>query len=352
MSELDILDYRKVSDEVMNYIRMIAVNAINNKSYSVSDVANFLGVSVSAVYAWLEKYLLDGKEGLRSKDAPGKKPIISEYIEEWLKDTILESTPKDFGFDTEFWNCSILADLIKINFDLEVSISSISRHLKKIGLSYQRPGYRSTEQSEDKIQTFLKHKFPRIQRLAKKIDADIGFEDESGVKVSECKGKTWGVKGCTPQVYVPLKRGGYNVLSYITNQGVLQYSVTDKNIDSDKFISFLKQIIRNRSRPLILIIDRASFHTSKKVRDFVRSHRHQIRIFFLPTHSPQLNPDEKVWNDIKNNRLRKSPSKTKQELKQKLYRALRRLQNNTSRVASFFMDKETKYASLTPDLIA
>jgi transposase len=212
-----------------------------------------------------------------------------------------------------------------------------------MGLSYQKPLYRAAEQDPDEVDHFLNEKFPKIQKLAKNIDADIAFEDETGVGISDHAGMTWGEVGKTPEVVKPQKRGGYNVLSIATAQGELHYSIRDDRINSKSFIAFLRQILSGRKRPLILLLDRASFHGSKKVREYVRAHRSQIRIFFLPRYSPEMNPDEQVWNQIKNNDLRKRYIETKKKLKKKLRSALKRLQMNTEKVMSFFRLRDTKY---------
>ena len=86
-------------------------------------------------------------------------------------------------------------------------------------------------------------------------------------------------------------------------------SATDDHINSQRFIAFLKQLIRGRTRPRILVLDHASFHGPKRVRDFVRAHRTQIRVFFLPRPAPEYNPDEQVWEEIKVNRIGKQPVK-------------------------------------------
>jgi len=70
---------------------------------------------------------------------------------------------------------------------------------------------------------------------------------------------------------------------------------------------FLKTYTCKRGRPLILLVDHATFHGSKQVRDFVRAHRSQLRVFFLPKRAPEFNPDEQVWNEIKNNRIADIP---------------------------------------------
>ena len=73
----------------------------------------------------------------------------------------------------------------------------------------------------------------------------------------------------------------------------------DENINGEVFIDFLKQLIQGRQCPLILWVDHAIFHSSKAVRNFVRAHRSQLRLFFLPKRAPELNPDEQVGNEIK-----------------------------------------------------
>ena len=95
---------------------------------------------------------------------------------------------------------------------------------------------------------------------------------------------------------------------------------------------------------MILLADRASFHKSKKVREFVRCNRTKLRMFFLPKYSPELNPDEQVWEEIKDNRLGRQQIKNKADLKSRLNSALRSLQKTVNRVVSFFRLPETRYA--------
>ena len=61
---------------------------------------------------------------------PGAEPLITVKIEEWLKNTILDSTPVKFGYDTNLWTCTIIANLLKQEFNIDVSDSTIRLHLK------------------------------------------------------------------------------------------------------------------------------------------------------------------------------------------------------------------------------
>jgi transposase len=178
-----------------------------------------------------------------------------------------------------------------------------------------------------------------------KIGADIGFEDEAGIDLREHSGKTWGARGVRPDVRVTGTRGRLNVLSVVTAEGKLNYHVTEKNINSAEYIEFLKQLIKERKRPIILIVDRASFHRSDMTRAFVCRHRHQLRLCYLPAYSPQINPDEHVWEEIKDKKLGRQSIKNKRDLKIRLHSALKSLQNRVERVKSFFHLPETQYAA-------
>ena len=231
-------------------------------------------------------------------------------------------------------------------FGIWVSDSTVALHLHRMKLSGQVPCYRAQEQDPDQVDDFLDHKFPMIQKLAEKIGADIGFEDEAGVGVMTRSGRTWGEVDDPPVVPVVTQRGGYHVLSIITATGESHYAVEEQSIDGERYVEFLQKVLRERTRPLIVIADNASYHRSAEVRQFVLEHRKQIRMFFLPTYSPELNPDEQVWNEIKHRKLEKQPIKSKFDLKRRLYAELESLQQKVERIKSFFQLPDTRYAAI------
>lgn len=337
-------DARKIPDEAMDYIRKIAIKAIKELGYSPELVAKIFDISRSCIYEWLKKFDEGGYDALNTHKAPGMAAIITPEMENWLKEIVVGSTPEEHGYDTQLWTCEILANLLKDQFNVYVQPATVNQHLKKIGLSYQKPSYRPAEQSCDEVARFINEKYPRIQKLAAKINADIYFEDESRVDLRQHSGRTWGAVGQTPEVSVTGKRGNYNILSVVSSDGKLRFSIKDETINSDVFIEFLKQLLRGRDKPIILIVDRVSFHKSKKVRHFVRQHRKQIRIYFLPKYSPELNPTEQVWEEVKDNHLGRQPIKNKLDLGRRARSALKSLQRNCIRIMSFFNLPETQYA--------
>jgi transposase len=336
-------DARLIPDGVMPYLRKIAVRNVVERRYSPDATANFLGVSRTSVYQWLNWYKEGGYDALETRTAPGAEPRITPDLDIWLQEVVLHGNPSTYGYDTDLWTCQMLADILKKEFGVVVGASAVDAHLIRLGLSYQKPQYVARERNAAEVERFLHIKFPLIQRVAERIGAEIAFEDESGVDVTDRSGRTWGLIGHPPVIQASGQRGRVNVFSLVTREGLLKYKVTEATINSDAYIGFLESVLKDRTRPIVLLLDNARFHNSKAVRDFVRNHRALIRVFFLPRYSPEYNPAEQVWSEIKGNKIGRQPIYSREDLKSKLQSALEALASNTSRVMSFFGLSTTEY---------
>jgi transposase len=336
-------DARKIPDDVMNYLRRIAVYAVIDRHLNPERIANVFNISRSCIYEWIRWYRDGGDDALDTRHAPGAFPVMTSEIDCWLKDTILKKTPEDFGYETNLWTLKIIAAVLKEKFGIHVYESTVANHLHRMKLSCQVPEHRVRERNPFQIAYYLNKKWPKIQMLADKMGADIGFEDEAGIAMMTRSGRSWGAVNTPPIVPATDRRGGYNVLSAITTTGRIYYKIKDEHVDSDIYIEFLEMILREQKRPIILIVDRASFHRSKKVREFLRAHRCKIRMLFLPAHAPELNPAEQVWNEIKYRKLGRQPIVDKIDLRARMGILFQELKKNTVKILSFFHLKNTKY---------
>jgi transposase len=121
-------DARKIPDQVMSYVRRSAVCAVEEKHYSPEEAADFLGISRSSIYEWIHKYREEGEEALDTQKAPGAPLVMTPEIDEWLRKTILTSTPEAHGYDTVLWTLNIIVELLKKHFGLWVSDSTVALH--------------------------------------------------------------------------------------------------------------------------------------------------------------------------------------------------------------------------------
>ncbi len=346
MNPSGLSDARQIPNEVMNDLRRLAVRTAEEKGHSPELMAEILGISRSSIYDGLRRYRAEGEAALETRSAPGAPRTITAGLRGWLRKTVLTSTPVDHGDDTVRWTRKMLAEWLARRFGVHVAESTVGLHRRALDLRYQQPCDRAVERNPADVKAFLKVKYPRIQRLAARIGADIASEDEAGVGLRTRAGRTWGARGQAPTVRVADQRGGYHLLSLVTARGELPSTGVDQSVDGPQCIAFSENLLRDLSHPLILRVDRASFHRSAAVRPFVRAHRTPLRLFFLPAHAPELHPDEPVWNEIKHRQIGRQPVKTKLDLKQRLDAALQALRVLPEQVRSFFRLPHTQYAAI------
>lgn len=71
----------------------------------------------------------------------------------------------------------------------------------------------------------------------------------------------------------------------------------EAKFNADSFERFLKLLLKHRPRNkrLVVVLDNAKYHHARALRPFLRRHRKQLTLLFLPPYSPELNPIERVW---------------------------------------------------------
>ena len=163
------------------------------------------------------------------------------------------------------------------------------------------------------------------------------FQDESGVSLIPVLGKTWAQKGKTPKIKVTGNRGGLCVTSAISPAGRMVFRIEKDTIHAEEHIDFLKQIMRQHPhRKIIVIEDNARPHIAGKVKDFVRNNKHKIAVYYLPTYSPDLNPDEKVWKYLKYVKLKAHQARNIKEFKPLVQAKMQSIQRKPKLIKSFF----------------
>lgn len=130
-----------------------------------------------------------------------------------------------------------------------------------------------------------------------------------------------------------------NVISAISPQGKLVYTVRNSRFLGVHMADFLRKIRKTfKRRKLIVIWDRAPTHFAEQVKELLSQlEREQLELYLLPSHSPELNVDEQVWKHLKTETgLRNLACKTFKELRQILIQYLEDLKNNPQRIRKMF----------------
>lgn len=152
-------------------------------------------------------------------------------------------------------------------------------------------------------------------------------------------------KGKTPVIRLNAKRESINMISAITNQGKVRFKLFEGGMNATILVDFLKRLIKDAKRKVILILDNLRVHHAIKVKKWLTGKEEQIEIFYLPSYSPELNPDEYLNCDLKAGVHSGSPARSKEQLKKKVTRHMRMLQRKSGRVKKYFKHKKIQYAA-------
>lgn len=338
-------DARRLTHTQLTELRKRGVSAVQD-GQPPKQVTRALGVQRSTLFGWLALYRRGGWHALDARRRGGRPPKVTAHMMEWIYDTVTMKDPRQMRFPFALWTSLMVAELIWRQFDVRLSKASVCRLLNQLGLSPQRPLWRAFQRDPQRVEKWLKEEYPRIRDLAREQGADIFFGDEAGVR-SDChSGRTWAVRGETPIVSTTGARFGCNIISAVTRRGVMRFMLIPGKLSAEVFVDFLKRLIHNWPHAVFLIVDGHPVHRSVAVSKFVASTKGKLQLFHLPPYSPDLNPDEQVWNHLKNHGVGRLPITGPDQLKHSILSHLRKLQKLPCLVRSFFRLPETLYAAI------
>jgi transposase len=166
------------------------------------------------------------------------------------------------------------------------------------------------------------------------------------VRSDAAAGRSWAPVGQTPVIKRTGKRFGVNMLSAISNQGLLRFRLVVGSFNGPVFIDFLRRLLRDcDGRRVHLIVDGHPVHRAKLVGAWVAGHAERIQLHFLPGYGPELNPVELLNHDVKANAAGRRRPRSAGELREELHGYLRRRQRQPEVLVRFFDYPSTRYAA-------
>ena len=136
-----------------------------------------------------------------------------------------------------------------------------------------------------------------------------------------------------------------SMIATVTNQGKTRWMIIDESFNADRLIDFLEALIKDTGKKVFLILDNLRVHHSKPVKAWVAQHQDRIELFYLPSYSPELNPEERLNADLKQEMGKRVPVRTKAKLRAAASEHMAMLEQNPERVIGYFQDSRVRYAA-------
>lgn len=338
---------RRVPRSTLEDTRRRVIQAVGNGLHP-EDAAVAFDCGRSTVYGWLADYDERGTAAFQVRKPPGATPKLTEKQLSKLRQWVVGRDPRQLQFDYGLWTREVIRDLIEREFGVTYTLQGLGKMLSRLGLSPQKPLVRAYEQDPERVRRWKEEEFPAIRDEAGRLGAAVFFADEASVRTDYHSGTTWGEIGRTPVVKGTGNRKSVNMISAVSPRGKLYFKFLAGNTNAAAFTGFLKDMLHDIPGIIFLVVDGHPAHTAAATRNFAEENEDRLKLFFLPPYSPELNPDEWVWKNIKHDHAGRMAARTVDELRAGISKAVSRLSSFPGIVRGFFADPDLAYISVLP----
>lgn len=331
------------------YERRKQVVRLHKKSLGVMQIVSMTGLSYPAVRACIDRFEVGGwpaiRPGLRGRK-PGAGRTLTQAQEDSLQHALIDQRPEQLKMDFFLWSRGAVGQLIEQEYGIKLHVRSVGKYLKRWGFTPQKPIRRAYEQNPQAVQAWLQGEYPAIAQRARQEGAEIHWGDETALVNTDVRGRSFAPAGKTPVANtVGGTRHKLSMIATVTNRGKARWMIIDEAFDADKLIEFLAALIKEADKKVFLILDNLRVHHSKAVKAWVGERCQQIELFYLPSYSPQLNPEERLNADLKQEMGKRVPVRTKAKLREAANEHMAMLDRTPERVIGYFQDRRVRYAA-------
>ena len=305
---------------------------------STAEVSQLLHLGEQTIRDYLNAFLLKGVESLHYRRPPGRPARLTKTQRKELAD-LITAGPEAAGYTSGCWTAVMVQDLILRHFNVEYHPHYICNLLDQLGFSFQKARFISDHLDEAARSRWLTETWPEILRLAQQTHALILFGDEASFAQWGSLSYTWAPKGQQPTVKTSGRRKGYKVFGLIEFfSGRLFWKGQIGRFNAESYIAFLTEVLMQTQEPLILIQDGAKYHTCQATKDFLAAHADRLTKFQLPSYSPDFNPIEYLWRNVKKDATHLKYFATFEAMTEKVETTLRKIAGLPSHILAL-MDR-------------
>ena len=268
---------------------------MHRKGIGVMRIVELSGLSYPTVRGVVDRYEQGGSATI--KPAPrgrqgGDGRRLSDEQERTVRQIICDKRPEQLKMEFALWNRAAVTQLIERECGIRLSVRGVGNYLKRWGFTPQKPIKKAYEQRPEAVKNWLDNDYPAIEQRAKAEGAEIHWGDETAVVNTDVRGRSYAPAGKTPVTYaVGGSRQKLSMIATVTNQGKARWMIIDEAFNSDKLIEFLEALIKDADKKVFLILDNLRVHHSKPVKKWAEEYKEKIELFYLPSYSPELNPE-------------------------------------------------------------
>ena len=313
--------------------------------------AKKLHVTAQTVSNWFCRFRKNnGRMFFESRRGPasGRGGLLDAKQRKRLVKVLTDKTPDQLKFDYALWSSKAIREYVKDAFHVDISRRTARRYMNMLGFTYKCPERRFREQSPAAVAKWLDTEYPAIKAEAGRCGARIMWGDETSNMAGGYVVRGYSPRGLPSVLRAPDPRSiRCSSISAIGNRGDLVFMFFDGGMNTDIFKEFCGRLIKDFQQPVFLIVDNLKVHHAKNLAEWFSQMQkeHGFRIFYLPSYSPELNPDEYFNRDIKAHLAEQRIPRSAEELRRAIERHVEDRRNTPEAIRRLFNKEVVKYAA-------
>ena len=318
---------------------------------TVYAAARKLQVTSQTVSNWFRRFRKNNGQMFterRRGPAPGHDGKLDAKQRKQLAKVLTDKTPDQLKFDFALWSSKAIREYVKDVFKVEITRRTARRYMNRLGFTYKCPERRFREQNPVAVARWLDTEYPAIKAEAQRCGAKIMWGDEMSNEAGGCRMRGYSPCGAPGVMRAPDPRSiRRSSISAVGNRGDLVFMFFDGAMNMEKFRDFCRRLIDEFPLPVFLVVDNLKVHHANDLQGWFAQMRKErgFRIFYLPSYSPELNPDEYFNRDIKACLAEQSIPRSEKELGDAIQKHVDRRKKDPEAIRRLFEKEEVRYAA-------
>lgn len=256
------------------------------------------------IYESRDKFLKEGIGAIKDKRKGKPKELLSKKQREELEEILENTTPENYGYNSDYWTTSILGNFIERKYEVKYkSKTSLYLIFRSAKFTYHKPGRVYEKHNDEEVLRWRKENKDTIKQALNDKDTAVLCEDEMILSTQTTFQKIWLPKGEYPKIEISNKRENRSVYGFLNIKTGEEhaYKTQKQNMFITKdVLEKITQIYTNKK--LLILWDGAGWHRGSEVQNFIKKYNdqnlnHKINTIYFPRYTPEENPQEHVWKN-------------------------------------------------------
>ena len=262
---------------------------------SEGTICKILGHSKSTISAWLKRIEKDGLDAIHDGKSMGRPPKLSPCQQDAVR-ACLEEEPTYWGFERSNWTARVLAKFVKDVCGVQYSVSGILALSRRLGCSIRMP--RPVPHNTADRETVNRYVSDTTTAIPLHVAAGYAVGCMDAAAFAKAPFSARGIRpiGGHETVQTSFSKATTKALgALMEDELVLNFC---DNANSDSVMELLEKLRQKYGR-IFIICDNARAHKSKKIQEYLGRMRGEVVLWYLFSYTPQHNPIEIVWRELK-----------------------------------------------------